>query len=117
MKSLLNLVCINLVVLISIPSAISGQEPMRQWSSRDKNESVEASFQSYDPQTKQVSLQLQNGESIHVDLKQLSRSDQRYVKSVARNNLDDAETTQSKVVAANEKSQPRSNRSEIRQKW
>jgi hypothetical protein len=112
MKSWQTLLGLIMILLVLFVSENSGQEPMRQWSSRYKNETVEASFQSYDRRTKRVSLRLQNGESIHVDLKQLSRSDQRYVTGVARNNLDNAKTNKRKVVTGKEKNQPRSQRSD-----
>lgn len=90
-----------LILFISFQSENFGQEPMRQWSSRDNRQSVEASFQSYDPEAKQVTLQLQNGESLVVDLNELGRSDQRYVKS-ARNRLGTVDDAQSKGVIKKE---------------
>ena len=73
-------------LLVSLQLEVFSQEPSRTWVSRIGNESVEASFRSFDPKNKIVSLQLQNGETLQVKLKQLSRPDQRHVVNLYRNN-------------------------------
>ena len=91
MKSLETAFRISLVMLILNGLSFEGftQDQVRQWSSREGNETVEASFQSYDPKTRQVSLQLPAGDLLVVHLKQLSRPDQRYVTKVAKKGLHD----------------------------
>jgi hypothetical protein len=63
------------------------QDQVRQWTSRETSQTIEASFQSYDPKSRQVSLQLPDGETLSVHLRQLSRPDQRYVTKVAKKKI------------------------------
>lgn len=76
---------ITLILAFSLPIKTFSQDQLRRWSSRNGDEAVEASFRSFDPKTKSVSLQLENGESLQVSLKHLSRADQRYISNIYRN--------------------------------
>ena len=81
------------ILLVAFQVEVFSQEQTRTWVSRIGNESVEASFQSFDPKNKIVSLQLQDGETLQVNLKQLSRADQRHVVSLFRNNAKSQQPT------------------------
>ena len=85
MRLLLTSSGLALILASLVTFQAQAQSEMRSWVSRDKSETVEASFQSYDPKSKQVSIQLLDGEVLEVNLRQLSRADQRYVTNVARN--------------------------------
>jgi hypothetical protein len=80
----------------------NAQQPMRQWSNRDKSQSIEARFQSYDPKSRKLTLQLSNGDPLTVDLMQLSPFDRRHVVKLNRGQFDS--TRDSEIE--NEDSQP-----------
>ena len=104
MKSLETAFRFTLVLLIFNALSFDGfaQDQVRQWSSRESKETVEASFQSYDPETRQVSLQLPAGDVLVVQLRQLSRADQRYVTKVAKKKLHELESTSDETAVDSE---------------
>ena len=114
MKSLETAFRFTLVLLIFNALSFDGfaQDQVRQWSSRESKETVEASFQSYDPETRQVSLQLPAGDVLVVQLRQLSRADQRYVTKVAKKKLHELEST-SDETAVDSEPKPSRKRNEI----
>lgn len=86
MKPLLVTLSLTLILATTVPPEAVGQEQLRSWTSRDKSQTIEATFKSYDPRTKQLILKLLNGEELQVKLKQLSRTDQRYVTNASKRN-------------------------------
>ena len=69
--------CIALTLLLG--TTVSSQEN-RTWTSRNGKHTTVATLTDYDTQSKTVILLNQDGATIHVPLKKLSRSDQRFVK-------------------------------------
>ncbi len=66
----------------------NAQQPMRQWSNQDRSQTIEARFQSYDPKSRKLTLQLSNGDAITVDLMQLSPGDRRHVVKLNRDQVE-----------------------------
>ncbi len=111
MRPTLVTIVLNLILAALVSTESIAQEQMRQWTSRDKSETVDATFQSYDPKTKLVVLQLQNGETLQLSLKQLSRGDQRYVTKVKRDRPEKFTPVEEERAEPTAKKRNRSNRS------
>lgn len=88
MKSLFVTTWIYLMLAFSMPTKAFCQDQMRHWSSRNGDETVEARFQSFNPKSKTISIQLRDGRTLQVGLKQLSRADRRYVSNRHRDRTD-----------------------------
>ncbi len=84
------LICL---LLFSIAFECSAQDlpvanaPMRQWTSRDGKETVDASFGAYHRKTKIVSIVFEDGTSHAVALNKLSREDRKYVQKLVRDGV------------------------------
>lgn len=70
--------------LMLAPTGLSAQDSsFRLWTSRDRSETVVARMTGYDPDQRQVTLEDQAGHRRTVELKQLSATDQRFVRRAA----------------------------------
>ncbi len=65
--------------LANLVSAQTDEGP-RQWNSRDGKHSITAAFSGYDKKAKTVTLRYDNGQTVDIKLRDLSRADQRFVK-------------------------------------
>jgi hypothetical protein len=59
-------------------------QPLRTWTNGDASYSLDAKLIAYDSDTKTVTLEVRNGDAISVPINQLSRRDQRIVKTAGR---------------------------------
>ena len=98
---------------LSVPwelNAVLVAEDSRTWTSSDKRSTLQASFHSYDPKTKQVVLLDDQGNSIEIGLRQLSKSDQRFVRRAQKKQKQSPVTTeQAGKVTAERKATERKN--------
>ena len=102
LNSRIGLACCCLI--LGLGSSSSGEENERVWTSSDGREKVRAVLVSYEPRERAVSLELANGQTIQLTMKQLSAKDRHYLRNYWKNqtaeNPDAPDSTEKKRVSA-----------------
>ena len=103
-------VCLVAPCMLLFCPWISWAQESRTWQSLDGSASVEATFVAYDSKTKSVELLTDTDQTIKIDLSKLSKTDQRFVKLVARKNRKTTMTPEADAAKQIRKTLPRKNR-------